>query len=149
MKSQKVNGLIIALGVLLFAGGLILTALSKGAKVLPYLGIGLGCGLFGHGMGEVLARRARRADPARFRQMDIEKKDERNIVISAGAKARAFDLMTRAHGCGNSAAPAFGACLSVRTRQRRLLPRQTGKRNVKNHPGPAKSRTGMIFTGYL
>ena len=94
MKSQKVNGLIIALGVLLFAGGLILTALSKGAKVLPYLGIGLGCGLFGHGMGEVLARRARRADPARFRQMDIEKKDERNIVISAGAKARAFDLMT-------------------------------------------------------
>ena len=98
MKSQKVNGLIIALGVLLFAGGLILTALSKGAKVLPYLGIGLGCGLFGHGMGEVLARRARRADPARFRQMDIEKKDERNIVISAGAKARAFDLMTFVFG---------------------------------------------------
>ena len=98
MKSQKVNGLIIALGVLLFAGGLILTVLSKGAKVLPYLGIGLGCGLFGHGMGEVLARRARRADPARFRQMDVEKKDERNIVISARAKARAFDLMTFVFG---------------------------------------------------
>ena len=98
MKSQKVNYAVIALGVLLLAGGLILTAAHRGTKVLPYLGIGLGCGLFGHGMGAVLAARARRADPERFRQMDVEKKDERNVVLAAAAKAKAFDLMTFVFG---------------------------------------------------
>ena len=95
---KKINALWIALGAALFAAGLILMKVRGGASVLPYLCIGVGCGMFGHGMGEALSARARRADPERFRQMDIEKKDERNIVISAGAKARAFDLMTFVFG---------------------------------------------------
>ena len=98
MNNRKRNYVLIALGVFLFVGGLILTVVYKGAKVLPYLGVGVGSGLFGHGMGEVLARRTRRTDPERFRQMDIEKNDERNIAVAAMAKGKAFDLMTFVFG---------------------------------------------------
>ncbi len=98
MKPKKTDYVLIALGVLLFAGGLILAKVYKGAAALPYLCIGVGCGMFGHGMGEVLSVRARRADPEGFRQMDIEKKDERNIALAARAKGKAFDLMTFVFG---------------------------------------------------
>ena len=49
-------------------------------------------------MGEVLAQRARNADPERFRQMDIEKNDERSAAIAARAKAKSFDVMTFVFG---------------------------------------------------
>ncbi len=95
---KRINALWIALGAALFAAGLILVKVSGGAAALPYLCIGVGSGLFGHGMGETLSARARRTDPERFRQMDIEKKDERNIVLAARARAKAFDLMTFVFG---------------------------------------------------
>ena len=95
---KKINALWIALGAVLFAAGLILVKVSGGAAALPYLCIGVGSGLFGHGMGEALSARARRADPERFRQMDIEKNDERNIALAARAKGKAFDLMTFVFG---------------------------------------------------
>ena len=95
---KKTNALWIALGAVLFAAGLILVKVREGASALPYLCIGVGSGLFGHGMGEALSARARRADPERFRQMDIEKNDERNVTIAARAKAKAFDLMTFVFG---------------------------------------------------
>ena len=95
---KKIHVLWIALGAALFAAGLILVKVSGGASALPYLCIGVGSGVFGHGMGEALSARARRADPERFRQMDIEKKDERNIALAARAKGKAFDLMTFVFG---------------------------------------------------
>lgn len=48
---------------------------------LPYLCIGFGCGLFGHGTGNLIASRAIGRDPSAQKQMEIEKNDERNVAI--------------------------------------------------------------------
>lgn len=97
MKS-KINYLIILLGVILAALGLTLirtTVNPQGIlRALPYVCIGLGSGLFGHGMGEVLCGRALRSSPEIKRSLEIEQQDERNIAIANRAKGRAFDQMT-------------------------------------------------------
>ena len=62
-------------------------------RVLPYYCIGIGCGAFGHGMGEILSSRAVKNAADIQRQIEIEKKDERNIAISNFAKGRAIDAM--------------------------------------------------------
>ena len=62
-------------------------------RALPYLLIGAGCGLFGHGVGELGRAYALRKDPALQKQLDIEAKDERNVQLANAAKAKAFDLM--------------------------------------------------------
>ena len=62
-------------------------------QVLPYLCIGIGCGVFGHGAGEIAANRAYAKNPQLRKQMEIEKQDERNIAIANQAKAKAYDSM--------------------------------------------------------
>lgn len=95
---NKANYLLILLGVILAALGLILikaTVNPQGMlRALPYVCIGLGSGLFGHGMGEVLCDRALRGSPEIKRSLEIERQDERNIAIADRAKGRAFDQMT-------------------------------------------------------
>ncbi len=59
-------------------------------RVLPYYCIGIGCGAFGHGVGELIALKA--AGNLQ-KQIEIEKKDERNVTISNYAKGKAFDAM--------------------------------------------------------
>ena len=63
-------------------------------KILPYICIGSGCVIFGHGVGNVVSRKAIHTDPDIEKQVEIEKNDERNIAISNKAKAKAYDLMT-------------------------------------------------------
>lgn len=65
---------------------------------LPYICIGLGCGAFGHGMGNLLSNRAYKGDPALEKKMEIERLDERNIMIGNAAKAKAFDIMIYVFG---------------------------------------------------
>ena len=95
---NKANYLLILLGVILAALGLTLiktTVNPQGMlRALPYVCIGLGSGLFGHGMGEVLCDRALRGSPEIKRALEIEQQDERNIAIADRAKGRAFDQMT-------------------------------------------------------
>ena len=67
-------------------------------RALPFLLAGFGSGIFGHGMGEWIARKAAQADPSLARQIEIEQKDERNIMIGNMAKAKAFDMMTYVFG---------------------------------------------------
>ncbi|CAB1252801.1 conserved membrane hypothetical protein [Clostridiaceae bacterium BL-3] len=55
-------------------------------KTLPYICIGLGCGIFGYGAGEVISHRVMKNHP------DI-RKDERNVAIANRAKARGYDMM--------------------------------------------------------
>lgn len=69
------------------------TALGGGGYVLPYLCIGAGCGAFGHGMGELIGRRALKHAQDVRRQIEIEQKDERNIAIMNRAKGKAYDAM--------------------------------------------------------
>lgn len=85
------------LGVVLWAVGFWLVKADLGST-LGYVCIGLGCGMFGHGTGELISRRALKRDPALQRQMEIVKNDERNIAIADHAKGRAFDMMTFVFG---------------------------------------------------
>ncbi len=102
MKSKIVKYTTIFLGLLLLVTGLYLiktTGTSQGIMVaLPYVCIGIGSGLFGHGMGNVISERAIRNDPDLQKRMNIEKNDERNIMIANKAKGKAFDMMTYIFG---------------------------------------------------
>ena len=84
-------------GILCFITGLVLLkaiAEPQGVlQVLPYVCIGIGCGVFGHGAGEIAANRAYAKNPQLRKQMEIEKQDERNIAIANQAKAKAYDSM--------------------------------------------------------
>lgn len=87
----------VAAGILLLCGGLVLlrTGLVDQTSLyaLPYVCIGLGCGLFGHGIANVISRRMLKNSPELLYQNEIEKNDERNIYIACKAKAKAYDMM--------------------------------------------------------
>ena len=87
----------IIVGILMTVGGVVLIRTvgePEGIlRALPYICIGLGCGIFGHGLGDLLARKAYRKYPELERQVEIERLDERNVMIGDRAKARAYDLM--------------------------------------------------------
>ena len=98
MKSKITNSVAMILGLLLLVTGLFLPkigAVLQGVRLaLPYICMGVGCGLFSHGMGNLISQRALRNDPELKKKLDIEKKDERNIAIMNQAKSKAFDAMT-------------------------------------------------------
>jgi hypothetical protein len=60
---------------------------------LPYVCVGLGCGIFGHGVGEIVSHSALKNSPDLAKQIEIDKKDERNVTIANRAKGKAFDVM--------------------------------------------------------
>ena len=63
-------------------------------RALPFLLVGFGCGIFGHGLGELLAKKAAESDPETARRMEIDQTDERNVMIGNMAKAKGYDMMT-------------------------------------------------------
>lgn len=67
-------------------------------QVLPYVFIGLGCGIFGHGAGELICQKAISKDLELKNRLEIEKNDERNIAIANRAKSKAYDIMTFVFG---------------------------------------------------
>lgn len=96
---KKSTGYTMALlGIVAAAVGLVLTKrldVEGGLlRALPYVLVGIGCGAFGHGVGEVVNRRAEEKDPELQKRMEIDRKDERNTAIASRAKARAWDAMT-------------------------------------------------------
>ncbi|GFZ30273.1 hypothetical protein CSC2_07990 [Clostridium zeae] len=97
MKKGVANYLFVTFGLLLLIIGLYLikTILEPQGilRALPYISIGLGCGIFGHGMGEIISRKALKNYPEIDKQIKIEKSDERNISIANLAKAKAYDMM--------------------------------------------------------
>lgn len=100
MKRWKDAG-IAALGVALVVAGLCLLkygAISQTVQALPYVCIGIGCGLFGQGMGEFIAGRALKSCPEAAQRLRIEKNDERNLALTYRAKGKAFDRMTFVFG---------------------------------------------------
>ncbi len=97
---NKLPWILAVLGVLLAGTGVLLLAGAPGAvpQAFPYVCIGLGCGLFGQGAGELIHRRADKTNPAREKEMRIEQNDERNRMIALYAKAKAFDVMITVFG---------------------------------------------------
>lgn len=67
---------------------------EKGIVAIYYLLIGIGCGIFSHFTGNIISYFSLRNNEALMRQIEIEKKDERNIVIAEKSKSKAYDLMT-------------------------------------------------------
>ncbi|SHO51584.1 DUF6442 family protein [Anaerocolumna xylanovorans] len=97
MKNHRINYYISGAGLLLLGAGLFwIKTLSDPQGVmraLPYIFIGIGCGGFGHGMGNIINFRALKNNPDAAKQIEIEKTDERNIAIGNRAKAKAYDMM--------------------------------------------------------
>ncbi len=97
MKTKKYF-VVAAIGLLLLAAGLCLVktvADPQGIMLaLPYVCIGIGCGLLGQGMANVISQKAIEKNPEIQKQKEIEVNDERNIAIGNRAKAKAFDVMT-------------------------------------------------------
>ncbi len=96
--SRETRHYILALaGILCFITGLVLlkviTEPQGVLQVLPYICIGVGCGVFGHGAGEIAANRTYAKNPQLRKQLEIEKQDERNVAIANQAKAKAYDAM--------------------------------------------------------
>lgn len=103
MKKNNYKDYLIAVFgiVLLICGLVIIKKVSEPQgimRALPYIFIGIGCGVFGHGMGEIISYRVVKNNPDILKQIEIEKKDERNITISNSAKAKAYDMMVNVFG---------------------------------------------------
>lgn len=99
---NRMHALFSAVGLILFTTGLVLIKFSQDAegilRTLPYICIGIGTGIFGHSIGELMRNLAMRKDPQAAKQIEIETKDERNIAIGNKAKAKAYDLMLMIFG---------------------------------------------------
>ena len=92
-KHDVLAVLLTILGIALGAAGLWMVRTMGPEWRWGYVLIGVGCGLFGHFMGEFLARRAVESDPKAAKELEIQQKDERNVAIGNAAKAKAFDVM--------------------------------------------------------
>ena len=101
MKKTARNAAVI-LGLLLLAAGLYLLIAIRDPQgimlPLPFVCLGVGCGLFGHGMSRLVSQRALRNHPEKQRQLKIDMNDERNMAISNRAKGKAFDIMNYVFG---------------------------------------------------
>ena len=97
MKTRR-NEILAVLGLLVLAAGLVLIKTGSGEAMIPYLLVGIGSGVFGHGAGQWLSVRAVRRDPELEKRLEIERNDERNRMISDRAKAKAYDLMVTLFG---------------------------------------------------
>ena len=82
-------------------------------RALPFLLVGFGCGIFGHGLGDLLAKKAVQSDPAMARQLEIAQTDERNVMIGSMAQAKGYDMMTYVFGALMVAFALMGAPWTV------------------------------------
>ncbi len=102
MKKSVSAFILMFLGLALLSAGIYTVKTSidpQGMmRVLPYLCIGLGCGIFGHGTGDVISRRILKNHPAKEKEIEIERQDERNITLGSLAKAKAYDMMIYVFG---------------------------------------------------
>ena len=78
--------LIAAAGLIVFVTGLVLAAISRDAdgimKTLPFILAGVGSGIFGGNIGTALKKKEMFKHPEAAKQMEIERRDERNQACS-------------------------------------------------------------------
>lgn len=89
MDMKKIRYIVILLAgiALAVAGGFFVK--DKWSGVL----IGLGAGLFGMSVAQLISQWVIQRNPALKKKMSIEESDERNIQINNYAKAKAFDFL--------------------------------------------------------
>lgn len=97
MKKKVMDYVFVITGLLLLGlGFVLLKALSDPQgfmSALPFVCIGVGSGVFGHGMGNVISFQTLKNSPDIQKQIEIDQRDERNIAISNRSKAKSYDLM--------------------------------------------------------
>ena len=102
MKKNWKDYCFVIIGILLLGIGLFCIKIISDPQgimqTLPYICVGLGCGVFGHGIGNIAGERAIANSPEIKKQLDIDKNDERNIEIVNCAKAKAYDMMIYVFG---------------------------------------------------
>lgn len=103
MKTKNIKTVCFAvLGLLLTATGLVLLKTIHEPRglmqTLPYLCVGIGCGVFGHNLGTIISKRTLKNHPSEAKKIEIEQKDERRLAISNKAKAKAYDMMIYVFG---------------------------------------------------
>ena len=102
MKRKVLESLLAAGGVLLMAAGLLLLRAFRRRKGRPgwrptcWWGSGVGCSAMG--WAGIISRRALKGAPDVQKALEIERTDERNVMIGNAAKGKAFDLMTYLYG---------------------------------------------------
>ncbi len=115
-KNLKSYGLIL-IGVILIGTGIVLLRggiPEQGALLaLPYICIGIGCGVLGHGGGELIGRAKEKRDPDTVKMIQIEQNDERNTAVMRRAKAKALDVMIFVFGALILALALLGADIYV------------------------------------
>jgi hypothetical protein len=93
---NKKNAIKITIGVIMFVIGLyvlLVEGISRDNLIsLPFVLIGIGSGVFGAGMGEVLKTKAIKEDPVNSKRIEIEQKDERNTAIANKARAKSYSF---------------------------------------------------------
>ena len=102
MKKYTLQTVLGILGLAMLVFGLYLVKTTDATEgilmTLPYVLIGIGCGLFGQGIGGVIERSVLKKHPELIKQKEIEVNDERNQQISNRAKAKAYDMMVFVFG---------------------------------------------------
>lgn len=92
---KKNNYLMLALGIGMFVAGLLLIKNEQLESLLiPYLLIGFGAGLFGNGFSDLIVTQVMKKNPELAKEDRINREDERNQLISARSKEKAFDMAT-------------------------------------------------------
>jgi hypothetical protein len=89
------------LGAALIVAGLIMAITIEDPQgimlPLPFVLIGVGCGALGGSIGELVRQTTMEKDPKLAKSVRIEQKDERNQMIWARARAKAYNLMIFVH----------------------------------------------------
>ncbi|WP_019850001.1 hypothetical protein [Desulfitobacterium sp. PCE1] len=83
----------ILLGVIVLAVGIFV--IDDNLKTIAGLCIGIGAGLIGMNVANLIMNLYYKKHPAIKKQSDIESKDERTVAITNKAKAKAFDIMIK------------------------------------------------------
>lgn len=97
MKKKWMDPVVMLAGIILLLLGLIWIKgdfyIPEAMRALPYVCIGVGCGLFGQGTGNMINNRTLKKYPELQKQMEVSQKDERNQAIQQRAKSKAFERM--------------------------------------------------------
>jgi hypothetical protein len=103
MKNKNLKDVLFAsLGLLITVIGLLLIKKVINPQgimqTLPYILVGLGCGTFGHYTGKIISYKATANYPDIVKSIEIEQKDERNVLIMNKARGKAYETMIFVYG---------------------------------------------------
>lgn len=102
MKGKFFDCLATIAGGLLVCGGLFMRKLLEGEQgillIISSVCVGLGCVIFGRGLGKVIDCLVMKSEPEYERQLSAEIEDECKVAIANRAKAKAYDMMVLVFG---------------------------------------------------